>query len=1432
MTRPMHHVVCRRRVDAAAAVLRKTMVLLLLLLVFSLSSFPLAAAECPAKCMCFKTTVRCMFLHLDRIPDRISPTTTVLDLRFNKIKDIEPKSLAHLTELNTLLLNNNNINDLKNGAFANLSKLRLLYLYKNKIENIETRVFNNLTSLEQLYLHFNKIYKLDLEMFKGLTKLDRLFLHNNKIRKIPPGTFDPLTSLGRLRLDSNLLTCDCDILWLVNVLKKSHTSGEEFGEFTATCHFPVEMSGKSLMEMTENDFHCNELRFKEEPNDVTVSFGGSAFFTCKVEGNQNVKTIWTRDNNEIDMTDSRYSMTNDGLMIKSASLKDVGTYECMVKKENVELKSRPAKIILESSATADSPPEIIMEPGHKTVSVGEQLQLACEAVGVPEPSITWAKDDINLELGQRVQVFQNNTLTISKVERTDVGHYKCVASNYLGRVSSEAMVNVNAPPVIVSASRDITVKTGSTVELQCLVEGYPKPVVTWFKDGRSITPGPRTSFHNERTTLRVEHAKEGDRGMFTCLAQNLVGSAESNIEIKVRGYGPRRPKLLIKPFDMEAPQRTSIEVPCKADGDQTPNVTWTKDGVDLVQDQNHKINSIGSLRLFNISFANSGVYECTAKNIHGQESARGTIAVLGDVLEQSPGDRFVNLAFREANLEVDRAVNATINSLFGSNDRVMNPEKLMRMSRFPDVFARDVAKSADIFERTLANVRKHVQAGLKVNLTENFSYRDLLSVEQLDLIANLSGCLKYQTKPNCSDMCFHTKYRTIDGTCNNLQNPLWGSSHTQFRRILKPIYENGFNTPIGWTKGMKYYGFEKPGARLVSTSMIRTNEITSDEEITHMVMQWGQFLDHDLDHAIPSTTKESWEGLDCKKTCAYSFPCFPMDVPPNDDRIKNRRCMDFIRSSSICGTDTTSVFFDKLQPREQINQLTAFIDGSQIYGFTNDRSFILREVQTGFGLMRGGISSNFGKEMLPIAGAEEVDCRRDLTESDTGCYLAGDIRANEQVGLLAMHTIWIREHNRIARELRRINPHWEGDVLFHEARKIVGAELQHITFKHWMPYVLGPKGMDMLGQYQGYDPTVDPSISNVFATAALRFGHSIINPVLSRLDDNFTTIPQGDLSLGKAFFTPWRLSDEGGTDPLMRGFFAVPAKRKMPKQNLNDQLIDHLFTSAHAVSLDLAAMNIQRSRDHGIPGYTEWRTVCNMSRAESFDDLKNEISDNDVRNKLKELYGHPGNIDVWVGGILEDQVAGGKVGPLFQCLLVEQFKNLRNGDRFWYENPSTFSPAKLTQIKQASLARVLCDNGDNITLTSRDVFKLPELQSPKLLPCKSIPSIDLRLWFECNGDCPGDNASKEMEELRAKDALAKVMNMTEGKLEGLKSVVDGLKLDIKRLKRELRHLTKANNSGCYDETVKRRRREGRTWVSKKCTKCECRNSQILCKSLC
>lgn len=119
---------------------------------------------------------------------------------------------------------------------------------------------------------------------------------------------------------------------------------------------------------------------------------------------------------------------------------------------------------------------------------------------------------------------------------------------------------------------------------------------------------------------------------------------------------------------------------------------------------------------------------------------------------------------------------------------------------------------------------------------------------------------------------------------------------------------------------------------------------------------------------------------------------------------------------------------------------------------------------------------------------------------------------------------------------------------------------------------------------------------------------------------------QGNLSLGKTFFAPWRLVEEGGVDPLMRGFFATPAKKKKPTQNLNSQLIDNLFTVSHAVSLDLAALNIQRSRDHGLPGYLEYRRFCNLSAPNTFDGLKSDISNPDVRKKLKDLYGHPGKL--------------------------------------------------------------------------------------------------------------------------------------------------------------------------------------------------------------
>lgn len=835
--------------------------------------------------------------------------------------------------------------------------------------------------------------------------------------------------------------------------------------------------------------------------------------------------------------------------------------------------------------------------------------------------------------------------------------------------------------------------------------------------------------------LEIRDAKPSDSDIYVCEARNVLGYREVSANVKIEEVKYKPPKLVYKPYDMEALLGSTIQLPCKADGDPLPGIQWRKDGSSLQRSGRWRVSLSGNLYIYNVTKDDQGRYECSANNDYGSDSASGYVIIKDDPFPSGVGvsDRLVRVAFVEASEEVDRAVNKTIDNLFNKKGP-HSPEELFRLIRFPDAPARELARAAEVYERTLVNIRKHLNKGEFMNASEEFNYKELLSPEHLDLIAKLSGCVAHRPQSNCSDMCFHAKYRTADGMCNNLQNPTWGASYTGFRRILKPVYENGFSTPVGWDKTRKYYGYHKPPSRLVSTTLISTNKVTQDDAITHMVMQWGQFLDHDLDHALPSASSESWDGIDCKKSCDYAAPCYPMDVPPGDPRINNRRCIDFIRTSSICGSGMTSVFFDTIQPREQINQLPSFIDASQVYGFSEELADDLRDLTDDRGLLRSGVTYPGRKALLPYAGNQGVDCRRNLSESNINCFVAGDIRVNEQVGLIAMHTIWLREHNRIATDLRRLNPQWDGDTLYHEARKIVGAAMQHITYKHWLPYIVGEEGMQMLGTFKEYDPTLNPSISNVFATAALRFGHTLINPILHRLDENLEPISEGHLPLHKAFFSPWRVVDEGGVDPLLRGLYVVPAKLKKPKENLNSDLTEQLFTSAHAVALDLAAMNVHRGRDHAIPGYIEFRKFCNMSEVDAFEDLRNEITDPDVLKKLKELYGHPGNIDVFVGGILEDQVPGGKVGPLFRCLLIEQFKRLRDGDRFWYENPSTFSPEQLVQIKQYSLARVLCDNGDNITKISGNVFELPEQQGG-FVECSRIPRVDLRFWTECCESC-------------------------------------------------------------------------------------------------
>jgi peroxidase len=325
---------------------------------------------------------------------------------------------------------------------------------------------------------------------------------------------------------------------------------------------------------------------------------------------------------------------------------------------------------------------------------------------------------------------------------------------------------------------------------------------------------------------------------------------------------------------------------------------------------------------------------------------------------------------------------------------------------------------------------------------------------------------------------------------------------------------------------------------------------------------------------------------------------------------------------------------------------------------------------------------------------------------------------------------------------------------------------------------------------------VNPSISNAFATAAFRFGHTIINPTLERLDETFKTISAGPLALREAFFAPERLLAEGGIDPVLRGLFAAPLKKPLTNQLLNKELTERLFHRAHDVSLDLAVMNIQRGRDHALPGYTEFRRFCNLTVPENWEDLLMDIGDQKVVDKLRKLYGHPGNIDLWVGGIVEKRMPDALIGPTFSCIIGDQFRRLRDGDRFWYENAGVFTPLQLQQIKKTSLAKVLCNNGDAIDRVQEDPFLFVGTDGKRFRQCDSLPDVAIKMWMSCCDEtCSAANAPTSEPSAR------------------------------KRRSHHLYGHPLTNKTCDYNGEMKK---ANETWRIERCTSCTCQDGVVSC----
>ncbi|KAG8520823.1 Peroxidasin-like protein, partial [Galemys pyrenaicus] len=1038
------------------------------------------------------------------------------------------------------------------------------------------------------------------------------YIHFNQLETLQPEIFGDLLKLERLRLDSNALVCDCDLLWLWELMQ-SYARNDQT-QAAATCEHPRRLHGRAITSVSVDEFDCESPRITFEPRDVEVTSGNTVYFTCRAEGNPKPKIIWLHNNHSLDLKDdTRLNLFDDGtLMIRNTRESDQGVYQCMARNSVGEVKTQNAMLRYSSPPAK---PSFIIQPQDKKVLIGTSTTLECMASGHPHPQISWTRGNGESLDGSRHMV-ASGELFIQNITLQDHGPFTCHANNIQGSIQATANVIVQAPPQFTVSPKDQVVLEGHAVEFLCKAEGIPFPVIAWTKAGGQLPQEGRHSVLSSGA-LRIDHVAQHDQGQFECQAVSPLGVKKLSVQLTVK------PKAL--PVFTQLPQDISVEVgkniniSCHAQGEPQPIITWNKAGVQITESGKFHVGGGGTLTIYDVGQADQGRYECVARNSFGPVVATMFLTVIA-IQGRQAGDDFVESSILDAVQRVDSAINSTRRHLFSQKPR--NPSDLLALFRYPrDPFTVETARAGEIFEHTLQLIQEHVKQGLTVDLEgREFRYNDLVSPFYLSLIANLSGCTAHRHMPNCSDICFHQKYRTQDGTCNNLQYPTWGASLTAFQRILKPAYENGFNLPRGVGRHILSNKDPLPLPRQVSTELAATATVTPDDSYTHMLMQWGQFLDHDLDHTVPAlSTSRFSDGQPCSSVCTNDPPCLPIFIPHTDPRGTQASCIFFVRSSPVCGSGTTSLMMNSVYAREQINQLTAYIDASNVYGSSERESLILRDHSEPRGLLRTGLPwASSGKPLLPFSTGPPTECTGQDQDSSSPCFLAGDHRANEQLALTAMHTLWFREHNRVALELSTLNPHWDGDTLYHEARKIVGAELQHITYSHWLPKILGGPGMKMLRDYQGYDANLNAGIINSFATAAFRFGHTLINPVLYRLNDTFGEIPEGHLPLHKAFFSPSRIIQEGGIDPLLRGLFGVPAKLRVPSQLLSLELTEKLFASAHSVALDLAATNIQRGRDHGIPPYVDFRVFCNLSYVEDFEDLQNEIKNSEIRQKLKK----------------------------------------------------------------------------------------------------------------------------------------------------------------------------------------------------------------------
>ncbi|XP_049295123.1 peroxidase-like [Anopheles funestus] len=552
--------------------------------------------------------------------------------------------------------------------------------------------------------------------------------------------------------------------------------------------------------------------------------------------------------------------------------------------------------------------------------------------------------------------------------------------------------------------------------------------------------------------------------------------------------------------------------------------------------------------------------------------------------------------------------------------------------------------------------------------------------------------------------CPSSKYRSIDSSCSSRQNPTFGKAGEPYARLLPPNYANGISSPPVMTNGSAYVS-----ARTISFNVFAIDEVP-DPNNTLLNIFFLQAIGNDL--SLPAGSEDPVQCCaDGQVIPNAPSRCYPLLIASNDPLYSwfNIRCLNYVRLLTKPST----------QPVEQINSASSLLDLSFLYGSSVAQSNKLRTLSGGRlqAVRRNGVE-------WPIP--DPAGC-----SWSNVCYLVADRRSYQYPMSATVHLLFLREHNRLANQLKLLNPSWSDEILFQEARRINIAQYQYIVYYEYLPRVLGQE--NMIKNRLIFEGTNFASDFNAFQNPSStgEFGGVLVPFMQSQLPGSINFYVND--SVQSSQLSSWA----GNLASLESSFASFFTGLTTQSTNLMDSSFsiewkNFMYRGNAALGQDFLALDIQRMRDYGFARYNDYRSRCGLSRYATWEayNATFKVACPKTIDRLRLYYPTVDDLDLFVGAAFEEPIAGSLMGPTFSCLYNQQFLATRTGDRYFFEaggQEGSFTAAQLTEIRKISVARLMCNAFPTATKIQPDAF-CPVSANNSLVSCSTLPTLNLAPW--------------------------------------------------------------------------------------------------------